>query len=631
MNMDKHYEINIDPRILELLGPNLYTNIYYVLAELIANAYDAEAHNVYIIAKPNQIIVEDDGRGMSYVEKDIDNYLNVAKESRTTADESITPTLNRKKMGRKGVGKLAALSVSEKVFVKTIKNGDKSGFILTRHIGPDRQLTALSDHEITFEKVQDRGTAIVMMEPQYRLPKSLETLKRNLLKMFPLIDQDFQLHLMRGNEEITICDFEKEIISQLGTLITLGDEFNSFASNYKCDYPEEIDKLLVRHPTKNIPVSIVNQAGEELEYNMQINGWIGTYRTTKGRKKSITDFPDNFISLYANKKLGEFNILPLVGQNKLYEVYIVGQLHIDLFEETSLSDMSLSNRQGYKTDDPRYELAIEYVRDCLLPELQHARDVFVGLKKKESDQQKWDEKKKREQEFKENVQRFRADTSKTVADKLSGAAGLSHDAIQKIVLDEINVGSKQLGLKPTIDQQKKKILISHTKKDKDLADIVYCMLLYNGVPARDILYTNCDDEVARIPENADIYDYLRDFFVDSISAQKIYVVYVTSEDMGKSWGAVSEVGAGWITAVNHKIFNLGSFCPGHPLENAKTWMQSKRSENDIYVDTVNYDVFCQKIEAICRELGYPHKNRSDNKTKLAEYVTVVKSDVFSTL
>ena len=53
MNMDKHYEINIDPRILELLGPNLYTNIYYVLAELIANAYDAEAHNVYIIAKPN--------------------------------------------------------------------------------------------------------------------------------------------------------------------------------------------------------------------------------------------------------------------------------------------------------------------------------------------------------------------------------------------------------------------------------------------------------------------------------------------------------------------------------------------------------------------------------------------------
>ena len=61
---DKKYELSIDPRILELLGPNLYTNIYYVLAELIANAYDADAHNVYVIASQDSIIVEDDGSGM---------------------------------------------------------------------------------------------------------------------------------------------------------------------------------------------------------------------------------------------------------------------------------------------------------------------------------------------------------------------------------------------------------------------------------------------------------------------------------------------------------------------------------------------------------------------------------------
>lgn len=34
----KEYRININPRILELLGPSLYTNIYYIIAELIANA-----------------------------------------------------------------------------------------------------------------------------------------------------------------------------------------------------------------------------------------------------------------------------------------------------------------------------------------------------------------------------------------------------------------------------------------------------------------------------------------------------------------------------------------------------------------------------------------------------------------
>ena len=60
----KKYRLAVDPRILELLGPNLYTNIYYVLAELIANAYDADAKNVYIIANKDDIRVEDDGPGL---------------------------------------------------------------------------------------------------------------------------------------------------------------------------------------------------------------------------------------------------------------------------------------------------------------------------------------------------------------------------------------------------------------------------------------------------------------------------------------------------------------------------------------------------------------------------------------
>ena len=100
----KNYKLNIDTRILELLGPNLYTNIYYVLAELIANAYDADARNVYITASEDAIRVEDDGHGMSYEEGDIDNYLHVAKESRKTSADSKTRSGTRPKMGRKGVG-----------------------------------------------------------------------------------------------------------------------------------------------------------------------------------------------------------------------------------------------------------------------------------------------------------------------------------------------------------------------------------------------------------------------------------------------------------------------------------------------------------------------------------------------
>ena len=96
----KEYRININPRILELLGPSLYTNIYYIIAELIANAYDADAHNVYIIDRDDKITVEDDGNGMSYAEGDIERYLNVARVSRNSEEDAET-ALGRKKWGEK--------------------------------------------------------------------------------------------------------------------------------------------------------------------------------------------------------------------------------------------------------------------------------------------------------------------------------------------------------------------------------------------------------------------------------------------------------------------------------------------------------------------------------------------------
>lgn len=54
---EKEY-INIDPQIFELLGPSLYTNIYYILVKLIVDAYDMDAYNVYIIADKDGITVE---------------------------------------------------------------------------------------------------------------------------------------------------------------------------------------------------------------------------------------------------------------------------------------------------------------------------------------------------------------------------------------------------------------------------------------------------------------------------------------------------------------------------------------------------------------------------------------------
>ena len=626
MTMAKEYNINVDPRILELLGPNLYTNIYYVLAELIANAYDADAKNVYIISNKDDIRIEDDGHGMSYENGDIKKFLNVAGVSRTNEDESFSRSGERRKMGRKGVGKLAALSVSESVDILTICSGEKSGFVLARRPNDGNKLTPIEDENISFCYIQNSGTAIVMRNPQYRLHKSLDAIKRNLLKIFPLVDDNFKIHIIRGKEEVIVEKFDENIAKELCSLIILGEQHADLL-NYVPDYfPKHRSDLVEKRDEYSVPLTIKDNNGSEHEYNLQIEGWIGAYKTTRGRKSEVTDFPDNFISLYANKKMGEFNILPIVGQNKLNEVYIVGQLYVDLFELSELPDMALSNRQGYKSDDIRYETVIKYVREILLPDILKKRVLYTDLTKAAKKTQKIEEQKDNEAKLRKMVDTFKDKASESVAlaiEQYNSTNTPDQSELKGIISNAINDNIPELGLKTVVDSQKKKILISHTYKDKDLADVVYNMLLFNNVPSEDVLYTSCDDEVCRIPEGVSIYNYLRDFFVESYSKQKLFVLFITSENTPKAWGAMTEIGASWITQIDNKIFNIPPFKPQHPLNDEALWHSTNRNEeNALSMNPLNADIFCQKVEHICDELGYKKRIRKDNKDYLKTLVKV---------
>lgn len=622
----KEYRLNVDPRILELLGPNLYTNIYYVLAELIANAYDADAENVYIISSEDCIRVEDDGHGMSYEAGDINKYLNVAGVSRTSEGESVTKSGKRRKMGRKGVGKLAALSVSEDVDILTVANGEKSGFILTRRPENGHELKAIPENDIAFEHVTDQGTAIIMRNPQYQLHKTLKAVQRNLLKIFPLVDSNFQIHIIRGAERVTIADFDRSVMSELCALVTLGEKFTALCDLVPDVYPHKRTDLVSALEKKTIPITMKAVDGEVREYSLEILGWIGTYKSTRGRKAEMTDFPDNFISLFANEKMGEFNILPVVGQNKLNEVYVVGQLHVDLFELTELPDMALSNRQGYKSDDPRYEAVRDFVRNELLAEILRRREIFTDIVNAEKKQQKEEAQKDDEAKLRASVDNFRRKASEEAANALVGlGATISLKEMERAISESINANSPDLGLKAAVDAQKKKILISQTYPDKALADTIYQMLIFNNVPSEDILYTNCDDEICRVPEGRAVYEYLREFFVESYSTQKILVLFVTSENTKVSWGAITEVGASWITKVDHKIFNIHPFRPEHPLNDEMQWQSTNRAEptrGDLWMIRLNADIFCQKIEAVCDSLGYIKKSREQNLSYLGTLVSI---------
>jgi hypothetical protein len=128
--------------------------------------------------------------------------------------------------------------------------------------------------------------------------------------------------------------------------------------------------------------------------------------------------------------------------------------------------------------------------------------------------------------------------------------------------------------------------------------------------------------VSRIPEDEPVYEYLRKFFMNSFSDQRIFVIFVTSNQSGL--GAHIEIGAAWITRADHKIFNVDGFAPRPPLDNVTTYVTCSIDNvtSKKYLDTVNADVFCSKIESICKFFNYPPKSRSENLEKLKTLIDV---------
>ena len=152
MTAEHKYEMTISLQIVEHLGLNLYSNTSAVISEAVANAWDADAKTVEITLEKDCITIKDDGCGMDT--DDINNkYLTVGYQKRHLVP--ITPMLNRKVMGRKGIGKLSLLSIAETITIYSSKNGQKNALqISTQKLreAVSQTQTSISLHSPRFSK-----------------------------------------------------------------------------------------------------------------------------------------------------------------------------------------------------------------------------------------------------------------------------------------------------------------------------------------------------------------------------------------------------------------------------------------------------------------------------------------------
>ena len=124
------YKMTISRLTVDKLGVKLYDRVSAVVAEVIANSYDADAEEVTVRLPLNTLLatkqkkkgrqkimglsleVEDNGHGITHDEA-IDFYLNVGRDRRKEAEGKYSLSRDKKRhvMGRKGIGKLAPFGV----------------------------------------------------------------------------------------------------------------------------------------------------------------------------------------------------------------------------------------------------------------------------------------------------------------------------------------------------------------------------------------------------------------------------------------------------------------------------------------------------------------------------------------
>lgn len=206
---EKKLRMSFDPHTIEHLGIKMYSRLPNAMAELIANAYDADAHNVLIDIKESErdksISVEDDGIGMSFDEIN-EKFLRIGRKRRTD-DKGLSSSGKRKVTGRKGLGKLAFFGIGNTIEIETKQNGKCIRFAMNWN---DIVNSDNSDYDPEYSITDcpnENGTKITLKELKRQTGIDKNGLAVSLSKLFNFFDDTFQVFIsLNGDEKLKIDD-----------------------------------------------------------------------------------------------------------------------------------------------------------------------------------------------------------------------------------------------------------------------------------------------------------------------------------------------------------------------------------------------------------------------------------------
>ena len=300
--MEKLKYIIEDSTIAELLGVQNFTNAESAILELVKNAYDAEVLNLTIKFNENQLIIEDDGIGMSA--EDIKKYWMHVGKSEKKYNIIDKNNKNRVLAGSKGLGRFALARLGESVRLFSKKENNNSVVWST-----DWNSSKL-DYDNTFNKI---GTKIIIdnLRDKWRKRK-IENLVDFLQKIYN--DDSMKIKLLFNNEEKIIKKYFLEPILGENCTAYINLFYNSVKKNLTIEiksdeFQEEAKKYC---PDINLKFqNFIINLSDELKGDLDLdNNEIDTVLTEIGNFKAQFYFYIASSTQEVEKFLYKYKIIP---------------------------------------------------------------------------------------------------------------------------------------------------------------------------------------------------------------------------------------------------------------------------------------------------------------------------------
>ena len=232
---------------IDHLGVKLYSTIPPMLAELISNAWDADAHNVYLNFNDEgtkSILVKDDGEGMDFDELN-NKFLKIGRNRRVSSKSDKTSG-GRPVLGKKGLGKLSMFGIGKKITITTVKNGKKNSFVMDyEEIKKNSESKSYEPYIIDYDKDSNEksGTEVKIENLARQTGFNLEAIRKGIINRFSIFSSDFIVHI---NDDDTLKIKENSFITENYQFVwEFPKDFQKEQSNFQDLYDFGIKKNIV--------------------------------------------------------------------------------------------------------------------------------------------------------------------------------------------------------------------------------------------------------------------------------------------------------------------------------------------------------------------------------------------------